>query len=294
MRAREPDDSGFAISPDGVRIAWESFGAGQPTVILLPSAPIIHSRQWKGQVHDLARRSRVITFDGRGNGRSDRPVTPEAFTVERLVDDILTVLDATSTPAAVLVGLCGDGVWPAIRLGVREPGRVRGIVAISIGVPRLTPPHQYRLGHDFDADLPAYDGWAKINRHHWRRDYADFARFFFSAIATEPHSTKVIDDCVEWALEGSVDSMIADADAPPPPDPEAVETMCRALDRPMVIVHGELDHCQPIARAERLRELTGAPMIAMRGADHLTPGRHPVAINLIIREFVDSIAGGAQ
>jgi pimeloyl-ACP methyl ester carboxylesterase len=289
MRAREPDESGVAVSPDGVRIVWESFGVGEPTIVLLPSAPIIHSRQWKGQVPDLARRHQVITFDGRGNGRSDRPVTPEAFSGERIVADIGSVLDATATPAAVLVGLCGDGVWPAVQLAVRAPERVLGIVAISVGVPRLAPPHPFRLGHDFDAELESYDGWAKINRHHWRTDYADFARFFFGAIATEPHSTKVIDDCVEWALEGSVDSMIADAEAAPPPEADAVEAMCRALTCPMVIVHGDRDHCQPIARAERLRDLTGAPLIVLRDADHLAPGRHPVAINLIIRDFVASL-----
>ncbi len=217
-------------------------------------------------------------------------MTPEAFAGETLVDDIVAVMDATATPAAALVGLCADGVWPAIQLGVREPLRVLGIVAIAVGVPRLSPPHPYRLDHDFDAELPSYEGSsAKINRHDCRRDYGDFARFFFSAIATEPHSTKVIDDCVEWALERSVDSMIADAQAPPPPDAEAVEAMCRSLELPIVIVHGDRDHCQPIERAERLRELTGARLIVLRDADHMTPGRHPVAINLIIREFVASL-----
>ena len=63
----------------------------------------------------------------------------------------------------------------------------------------------------FDDELPAYEGWARVNRHAWLRDYPDFARFFFAAITTEPHSTKVIDDAVEWACDGSVDAMLADA-----------------------------------------------------------------------------------
>src|SRR3954471_4349936 len=100
--ARAPIRSGSAVAPDGVRIAWDEFGAGDPTIVLLPSAPIIHSRQWKGQIHFLSRSWRVITFDGRGNGRSDRPVTSEAYHDDRFVDVLITVLDATGTDEAVL------------------------------------------------------------------------------------------------------------------------------------------------------------------------------------------------
>ena len=41
-RARLPVGTGLAAGDDGVRIAWEEFGSGDPTIVLLPSAPIIH------------------------------------------------------------------------------------------------------------------------------------------------------------------------------------------------------------------------------------------------------------
>ena len=50
-----------------------SSASGEPTVFLLPTWSIIHSRHWKMQIPYLARHCRVVTFDGRGNGRSDRP-----------------------------------------------------------------------------------------------------------------------------------------------------------------------------------------------------------------------------
>ena len=53
--------------------------------MLVPSNPIVHSRQWKAQVPYLSRHYRVVTFDGRGNGRSDRPVAPAAHTEEASV-----------------------------------------------------------------------------------------------------------------------------------------------------------------------------------------------------------------
>jgi len=290
MRAVEPAECGIARSPDGVRIAYEVFGAGDPTIVFLPSAPIVHSRQWKGQVPYLSRRHRVVTYDGRGNGRSDRPSEPEAYHDDRFVGDLAAVMDGSNTDRAVLVALCVDGVWRAIRYAAANPSRVHGIVAFAVGVPRLVPSHPWYASMRFDDDVPAYDGWAKLNRHHWRRDYPDFARFFFEEITSEPHSTKVIEDAVEWALDGSVDAMIADADADFPFDLAAIEEICRTVRCPMVLVHGSEDTCQPLARAERLAEITGAPLVVVEGADHMIPGRHPVLANLLIRDFVRSLA----
>ena len=71
-RARYPDSSGYT-KRDGVRLYYEVYGSGEPTVFLLPTWSIIHSRHWKMQIPYLARHCRVLTFDGRGNGRSDRP-----------------------------------------------------------------------------------------------------------------------------------------------------------------------------------------------------------------------------
>jgi pimeloyl-ACP methyl ester carboxylesterase len=291
MRAVEPAQSGVVASTDGVRIAYEIFGSGEPTIVFLPSTPIVHSRQWKGQVPYFSRRHRVVAFDGRGNGRSDRPTDAAAYHDDRFVDDLGAVMDATDTARAVLVGLCTDYVWRAIRFAAEHPDRTLGIAAFGIGVPRLSPPqpHYVAAAATFDDELPVYEGWSKYNRHHWRRDYADFARFFFEEVTSEPHSTKVIDDAVEWALDGSVDAMLAENDAGFPFDQAAVEEICRAVTCPILLVHGSEDTCQPLARAERLAELTGAPLVVVEGADHMIPGRHPVLANLLIRDFIRSL-----
>jgi pimeloyl-ACP methyl ester carboxylesterase len=288
-RARLPDRSGLATAPDGVRLAFDVYGTGDPAIVFLPSTPIVHSRQWKAQVPYLARHHRVVTFDGRGNGASERPTDPAAYADDRMVDDIETVMDASDTARAVLVGLCGDGVWRAIRLAAARPERVAGIVAFAVGVPKLSPPHPYRLVHSFEDELPVYEGWATINRHAWRRDYPGFARFFFGAITSEPHSTKAIDDAVGWAVDGSVDAMLADAEADFPFELDEIEAICASIRCPLLLVHGTEDHCQPIARAHRLAELTGAPLVVVEGADHMIPGRHPVLANLVIRDFVRSL-----
>jgi len=113
-RARYPDSSGY-IKRDGVRLYYEVYGAGEPTVFLLPTWSIIHSRHWKMQIPYLARSSKVLTIDPRGNGRSDRPRDASAYADAAFASDIRAVLDATGTERAVLAGFCH---W---RVGRRLP-----------------------------------------------------------------------------------------------------------------------------------------------------------------------------
>src|SRR5438477_12148580 len=102
MRARYPDRDGY-VERDGVKIFYEVFGDGEPTVLLMPTWSIIHSRHWKMQVPYLARHYRVVSFVGRGNGRSDRPTGSEAFAETEFAADALAALDATATARAVVV-----------------------------------------------------------------------------------------------------------------------------------------------------------------------------------------------
>src|SRR5207244_9104826 len=102
-RARYPDTEGY-VERDGVRTFYEAYGEGEPTVLLLPTWSIIHSRCWKMQIAYLARHCRVVAFDGRGNGRSDRPEEPEAYDEREFAADAIAVMDATATDRAMIVG----------------------------------------------------------------------------------------------------------------------------------------------------------------------------------------------
>src|SRR5438552_7070221 len=133
MRARYPDQDGY-LERDGVKLFFEVFGTGEPTVLLLPTWSIIHSRFWKMQVPYLSRHSRVVTFDGRGNGRSDRPVGPEAYAEPEFAADALAVMDATGTDRAVLVSE-SMGAHRGLILAADHPHRVAGAVFLCPAPP---------------------------------------------------------------------------------------------------------------------------------------------------------------
>ena len=133
--------------------------------------------------------------------------------------------------------------------------------------------HPWIVQYSFDDELPTDEGWAKKNRHYWLRDYPGFAEWWFSQTTTEAHSTKAIEDAVGWAVDGSVEAMLAESEGGQIlHDAAQVEATCRSVTCPMLIVHGTEDRCQPIARAHRLAELTGAPLVVVEGANHMIPG----------------------
>src|SRR5689334_15220100 len=86
-RARYPDRTGY-VERDGVRVFWEEYGRGQPTLFFLHGWPLAHSRVWKCQLPYFARHAHVLTMDCRGNGRSDRPLDPAAHAHEEHVADL--------------------------------------------------------------------------------------------------------------------------------------------------------------------------------------------------------------
>jgi pimeloyl-ACP methyl ester carboxylesterase len=123
MRALEPDACGH-VERDGVRVWWESFGQGSPTILFLPTWSVVHSRCWKAQVPYLARHFRVVVFDPRGNGGSDRPGEVAAYAESEFADDALAVMEASGTEQAVVVSWsrgAPSSSHPAIPSGCSAP-----------------------------------------------------------------------------------------------------------------------------------------------------------------------------
>src|SRR5207248_3674382 len=133
------------------------FGSGEPTVLLLPTWSIIHSRVWKLQVPYLARHCRVITFDGRGSGLSDRPSDPEAHAEEEYAGDALAVLDATDTERAFIVGF-SMGAQRALLLAANHPERVEGAVFIGPAVALGAQTMRAKALEAFGEELDSYEG----------------------------------------------------------------------------------------------------------------------------------------
>ena len=144
------------VERDGGRVSWEAYGAGEPPIVFVPPWQVVHSRTWKAQIPDFARRHRVIAWDNRGNGRSDRPRDPMVHVTRERAANLIAVMDAAGVAAAVLVGVSSSS-GPMTVLGGRASGAraraglhlsgvaVRRAVVQGIRVVRGAPAGRRRL-----------------------------------------------------------------------------------------------------------------------------------------------------
>jgi pimeloyl-ACP methyl ester carboxylesterase len=120
----------FTTSADGVRIAWTAVGDG-PTLVSLPGVPLSNlEAEWRipvlrGAFQRMAGLIRLVQFDGRGTGRSQRDVTDVAL--EAHLRDLDAVIAAAGVTDVVLLGFYHSSTH-ASAWAARHPNRVRGIV----------------------------------------------------------------------------------------------------------------------------------------------------------------------
>jgi 3-oxoadipate enol-lactonase len=113
----------------GVRLAVEEAGDGIPVVLL---HGLTATRRYVVMGSSALARGghRVVAYDARGHGRSSPAPRPDAYGYEQLAGDLLAVLDALAIDRAVLAG-ASMGAHTLLRVALRAPERVRGVVAIT-------------------------------------------------------------------------------------------------------------------------------------------------------------------
>jgi len=288
MRARSPDVEGV-VERDGVRLGYEVFGSAEPSVLLMPTWTIIHSRFWKMQVPYLARHHRVITYDGPGNGRSDRVTDPSRYAADSYAADAAAVLDACRAATAIVVGV-SLGAEYATRLANLHPDRVSAVVLVGSAL-SLVAPHPARAAISdrfFEPYPPEARGWDKYNAAYWHDHYHDFVEFFFDEVFSEPHSTKPREDAVSWALETG--PVVLEAGERRPASGIEDATALAGLCCPVLVIHGTGDRILPYEVGVEAARITAGPLATLEGSGHLPNVRDPVRFNLLLRAFIEQVA----
>ncbi|MGY4857751.1 alpha/beta fold hydrolase [Cryobacterium sp. AP23] len=134
------------ISPDNVQIATYEFGdPDAPTVLAVHgfASSALANFHATGWVRDLVREGyHVIAIDQRGHGQSDKPHSPDGYSMDLLVTDVLTVLDTFLLDEVDFVGYSlGARVgWHAARF---MPTRINR--AVFGGIPDGDPLTRFRV-----------------------------------------------------------------------------------------------------------------------------------------------------
>jgi len=280
------------IDRGGVRIAYQVFGQGRP-VLLLPTWPIVHSDFWRLQVPNLARRYRVVAFDGRGNGASSRPLDPESYSSRMSADDALAVMDATGIDRAPVLSVSVGAEWAAL-LAAEQPQRVAASVFVApyLAVGPQTEEREVAAS-TFNDRFERHDGWGKWNRHYWLEHWEGFLAFFFAQCFPEPDSQEFIDHFMAMGRQTTPEVMAAGEDA----DQLEGEPLLRVLGDircPTMVIHGTDDAIAPVQWGITAAEVLGAEIHVLEGAGHEPELREAADTNRLVDAFLDRVwpAGG--
>src|SRR5688500_16068825 len=120
---------------NGVSLYVEEHGSGVPILGIHGTGS--SALLWEDAAPALARLGRVILYDRRGCGRSERP-KPYATDVSQQTDDAAALLASLDARPAVTIGRSYGGEI-AVTLGLQHPDAVRALVLLEPSMPHLSP-----------------------------------------------------------------------------------------------------------------------------------------------------------
>jgi 3-oxoadipate enol-lactonase len=256
-----------ATALDGVRIAYEVQGAGEP--LLLVQGLGYGRSGWGPARALLAERFQALSYDSRGFGESD--IAPGPYSIGQLAEDAVGVLDAAELERAHVVGISLGGMV-AQELALSHPDRVRTLVLCSTtpGGPTAFPMPEQTVA--LMGSAPQLDP-----------DVAQ-RRFVDNALAPD-------------APVALVDEIVAYRQAHPP-DPAGWYALAGAgaahdaaarlgeISVPTLVVHGTADNVVDVRNATLIADaIDGARLELFEGVGHLLPWERPREFAALVEEF---------
>lgn len=255
---------------DGGRLHYEVVGeAGRPVVVLL-NGMTQTTANWKTQARGLAAAARVVTYDARGQGKSD--VGEEALTLELHARDLVRLLDHLEVERASLVGF-SHGSRVALAFANEAPERLERLV-LSAATAEPTALAQtivrswreiLRLG-----GLEAMS-WASLPNILGARFLADNQHMLDGIVRASVQRNS------QAGIERLLDAMIAYP---------SLKELASGVHSPTLVLYGEADLLVDRPGAARLAELTAGELESIPSVGHTLPIEAPEAFRAAIWRFL--------
>lgn len=259
---------------DGVRLRYVERGEGDETVVLSHSYLVDH-RHFDRQIEALAARYRVLAYDHRGHGQSDRPTA--GYSMERIYADGVAFVEAIGGGPVHWIGLSTGG-FVGMRMAFRRPELLKSLVLMdtSSAAEPLLARIKYQamfgvlrtvgLAPVLGATMQALFGRAflrdparQADRDRWRARLADN---HYGAIIGFGKAIFARDDVTHRLGEVAV---------------------------PTLVVVGEDDVATPPRRAIRLTAaIPNARLAVIARAGHLCTVEEPAEVNRVLLDFLSA------
>ena len=262
------------IQTNNIELYYEIHGEGKPLVLI--SGLGYSSWQWHKMVPLLAEKFKVIIFDNRGVGQSDKPAGP--YTAQMLAQDTVGLLDALNIEKAVIVGHSMGG-FIAQAIALDFPQRVEKLILCStnFGGPNHVPvtPEAMKVLSDVSSDA--------------------LTRFKNGlAVSTAPgwseKNPAMIEEWIQWRVANPIEPVSYQAQLAIGlglmPTAAAFEEKLPRLNVPTLILFGAHDKVVPPANADLLsKKIAGSTVVIFPDAGHFFPIEIPEAASRAIKDF---------
>jgi class 3 adenylate cyclase len=258
----------YAETVDGVFVAYQVVGEGPWDVLFICSAfasNVELAWEWPflaEQYRRLAGLGRLVLFDRRGAGLSDKVSGDQLPTLEARMDDIRCVMDAVGVERAVLYGL-EDGAAQCFLFAATYPERTQAVITVGAAVRGTWAPDAPWAWTDaqWEAEM------RQIRRSWGSEEFArTYARIALPSHADDPEFVRGYARMMRHSLSRAdalaADQMWRDTD---------VRHVLPSIQAPTLVMHHADDRVEPAEEGRYVAsQITGAVYHELRGADHTT------------------------
>jgi pimeloyl-ACP methyl ester carboxylesterase len=277
----------YSRSPDGVHIAYQVLGDAGLDLVVSPGFVSHVEHSWDDPqmarfLRRLASFSRLIVFDKRGTGMSDRPSDERAPLLEDRVNDIASLMDTVGSDRAAIMGLSETGKV-ALVFAATFPERTRAVIAYGsfAGGGDDSPTYPW-------APDPGQAEWLEDLERNWGRGVLFFDEFAGS-LRDDQHYK-------EWfakleRLSASPGAAVALARMSMQTDVRDVLPMIRV---PTLVLHKRDDQAVPLEEGKYIADhIPAATFVELPGTDHWPWIGHEEAVEEI-QEFLTGMRHSAE
>ncbi|WP_209123737.1 alpha/beta fold hydrolase [Alkalihalobacillus sp. BA299] len=260
---------------NGCEIYYEVHGQGEPLLLIMGLSH--NSLSWFRTLPELAKHYKVIIFDNRGCGKSDKPNTP--YSIELMADDARSVLDAAEVEAAHVYGISMGGMI-AQRLTLQYPDRVKSLI---LGCTTAGGPNHVQPSMEVSMQM-----MARANSPASPEELAwDSAPILYSSSFIEANRVVIAED-IKKRIE-----------IPTPPNGYMLQLQaCLAhntdeelsnINVPTLVIHGNADVLVPYENGVNLaNKIKNAQFLTVPGAGHLYVSEATDLVNRKVLNFLSA------
>lgn len=265
---------------DAVRLHIEDSGGEGRPVVLIHGWPL-SAQAWAAQVPVLrAAGYRVVAYDRRGFGRSDKPES--AYDYDVLADDLQRVMDQCGLQDVTLVGFSMGGGEVARYIARHGESRLRSVVFAA-----AVPPYLMKTADNPEGPLTADKAQAmkKALEKYRATFFEQFTKDFFSANGalqvTEPQRAEAVAMCNQSAQHAALACMAAFGTTDFREDLKRVTV-------PTLVIHGDADAIVPLEGSGQRthRAVAHSRLVTVSGAPHGLNVSHAQAFNDALLAFL--------